>query len=53
MSYSLFIEYLEFLLKKNLLEKKTLNPSDAIVYKITAKGKRVLENVNNTLGCLK
>jgi len=53
MSYSLFIDYLDFLLEKNLLEKKTSNPSDATVYKITEKGKKVLENINSTLDHMK
>lgn len=53
MSYSLFISYFDFLLEKKLLEKKTSNPSDAIIYKTTDKGKKVLENINNALDCMK
>ena len=53
MRYSLFINYLDFLLEKKLLEKKTSNPSGATIYKITEQGREVLEDIKNVLGYVK
>ncbi|MFW6120291.1 MAG: winged helix-turn-helix domain-containing protein [Petrotogales bacterium] len=52
MSYNLFIEYLDFLLEKNLVERKMPNPSDGTIYKITEKGRKLLESINSALECL-
>ena len=49
MSYNLFVEYLDFLLEKKLLEKKTSNPSNSTIYKTTEKGEQVLENLKLAL----
>jgi len=49
MSYNLFIEYLDFLLEKKLLEKKTSNPSNSTIYQTTDKGEKMLENLKLAL----
>jgi predicted transcriptional regulator len=53
MSYNLFISYFDFLLEKNLLERKISNPSGATSYKITEKGQKMLENLKNALDQVK
>lgn len=46
--YNHFIEYMNFLLKKEFLEVKKGNPNGNIYY-ITKKGKKFLESVKNVL----
>lgn len=53
MSYNLFINYLDFLLDKNLIEKFKSNPSGEVKYKVTEDGKKVLKNINNVLDYMK
>ena len=46
--YNHFIEYMDFLLEKKLLEAKSDNPTGNVYY-TTKKGKKLLENIKNEL----
>lgn len=53
MSYTLFVNYLDFLIDKHLIEKHNSNPSGEIFYKATEDGKKVLKNINSVLDYMK
>ena len=53
MSYSLFINYLDFLIDKKLIERQNSNPSGEVFYKVTEDGKKVLKNINTVLDYMK
>jgi len=46
--YNHFIEYMNFLLEKKLLEAKGGNPTGSVYY-TTEKGKKLLETIKNEL----
>jgi len=46
--YNHFLEYLDFLLEKKLLEAKSGNPTGSVYY-TTEKGKKLLETIKNAL----
>ena len=46
--YNHFIEYMDFLLEKKLLEVKSGNPTGNVYY-TTEKGNKLLENIKNEL----
>jgi len=53
MSYTLFMKYFHFLLKKNLIRKHISNPEKGVYYCLTKKGEKLLESFNNVLDQLK